>query len=150
MIFRWFATLCYLSFKNNEQNGMFSLNCKGRLLIVDKPLVMGIMNITPDSFYSGSRIMSVDDVLHRAEKMLNEMCISPIIEKERYRILHEGFIWEVDEFLGANAGLVVAEIEVKSEEEAFERPSWVSLEVTGDPRYLNSNLAKQPFNTWNK
>lgn len=72
MIFRWFATLCYLSFKNNEQNGMFSLNCKGRLLIVDKPLVMGIMNITPDSFYSGSRIMSVDDVLHRAEKMLNE------------------------------------------------------------------------------
>ncbi|MBK6964833.1 MAG: CYTH domain-containing protein [Bacteroidales bacterium] len=85
-----------------------------------------------------------------AEKMLNEMCISPIIEKERFRVLHEGFTWEVDEFHGDNAGLIVAEIEVKSEDEVFVRPSWVSREVTGDPRYLNSNLSKQPFNTWNK
>lgn len=85
-----------------------------------------------------------------AEKMLSEMCISPIIEKERYRIYYEGFIWEVDEFLGDNAGLVVAEIEVKKEEEVFAKPGWVGEEVTGIPRYLNSNLSKQPFNTWNK
>ena len=88
--------------------------------------------------------------LQDAMQMLNEMCIGPVIEKERYRILYEGFIWEVDEFLGDNAGLVVAEIEVKAENEVFVKPTWVSMEVTGDPRYLNSNLSKQPFNTWNR
>jgi adenylate cyclase len=85
-----------------------------------------------------------------AEKMLNERCIGPLIEKVRYRIPYEGFTWEVDEFLGDNAGLVVAEIEVSHEEEIFIKPDWVGDEVTNDPRYLNSNLSIRPFNTWNK
>ena len=59
-----------------------------------------------------------------------------------------GRVWEVDEFLGENAGLIMAEIELGSEEEAFERPSWLGEEVTGDRRYYNSYLSKVPFGTW--
>ncbi len=59
-----------------------------------------------------------------------------------------GRVWEVDEFLGENAGLIMAEIELGSEDEAFERPSWLGEEVTGDRRYYNSYLSKVPFGTW--
>jgi len=88
--------------------------------------------------------------LDDAEKMLNEMCIGQVIEKYRYRIDYEGFSWEVDEFLGDNSGLIVAEIEVSDEKQEFEKPGWIDVEVTDDPRYLNSNLSKQPYNTWKK
>lgn len=70
------------------------------------------------------------------------------VEKTRYEVEHEGHVWEVDVFEGLNAGLVVAEIELQAEDEAFERPFWVGEEVTHDPRYLNTNLAKVPFTTW--
>ncbi len=83
-------------------------------------------------------------------EMLSEMCIGPIIEKYRYTINYQGFKWEVDEFLGDNTGLIVAEIEVPGEDQLFGKPDWVGDEVTHDPRYLNSNLSKFPFNTWNK
>ena len=59
-----------------------------------------------------------------------------------------GRVWEVDEFLGENAGLIMAEIELGSEDEAFERPFWLGEEVTGDRRYYNSYLSKVPFGTW--
>ena len=83
-----------------------------------------------------------------AQEFLERLCEQPIIEKYRRRIGHGGFTWEVDEFLGVNAGLVVAEIEVPSEDQAFERPDWVGDEVTDDPRYLNSNLISHPFSAW--
>ncbi|MBL7905967.1 MAG: CYTH domain-containing protein [Bacteroidales bacterium] len=83
-----------------------------------------------------------------AAQMLDELCIGPLIEKMRYKVDFEGYTWEVDEFLGDNAGLVIAEIEVTSEAETFPKPAWVGLEVTGQPRYLNSNLSKHPFKTW--
>ncbi|GGY77402.1 CYTH domain-containing protein [Pseudoduganella plicata] len=83
-----------------------------------------------------------------AQEFLDRLCERPIIEKYRRRIEHGGFTWEVDEFLGANAGLVVAEIEVPSEDQAFERPDWVGDEVTDDSRYLNSNLISHPFSAW--
>jgi dihydropteroate synthase len=70
--YRLQLTTTYLSFKNNEQKLMFTLNCKGRLLVVDKPLIMGIINITPDSFYSGSRQQGTDAVLRQAEQMISE------------------------------------------------------------------------------
>ncbi len=76
------------------------------------------------------------------------LCDGPVIDKLRHVIVHEGNTWEVDEFLGANAGLVVAEIELQSEDQAFVRPDWLGQEVTGDPRYFNSSLVTQPFNTW--
>lgn len=83
-----------------------------------------------------------------AQEFLDRLCEQPIIEKYRRRIGHGGFTWEVDEFLGVNAGLVVAEIEVPSEDQAFERPDWVGEEVTDDPRYLNSNLISHPYSAW--
>ncbi len=84
-----------------------------------------------------------------ADEMLDGLCERPIIEKTRYRIPHEGFVWEVDEFAGANAGLIVAEIELASEDQQFPHPSWIGEEVTGDPRYFNANLIAHPFSAWN-
>jgi adenylate cyclase len=86
--------------------------------------------------------------LEDANAFLNELCEKPIIEKIRYRILHEGMIWEVDEFLGDNAGLVVAEIELEAEDQAFSRPDWIGEEVTHDARYFNANLLRRPYTTW--
>lgn len=76
------------------------------------------------------------------------LCDGPVVEKLRHLCPHAGMTWEVDEFLGANAGLVVAELELQSEDQAFERPAWVGQEVTGDGRYVNANLAVHPFSTW--
>jgi adenylate cyclase len=83
-----------------------------------------------------------------AAELLDGLCEQPLIEKVRHRIPLGQHVWEVDEFLGVNAGLVVAEIELSSEGEAFDKPDWVGEEVTGDVRYLNSNLIKQPYTTW--
>lgn len=76
------------------------------------------------------------------------MCEQPLIEKNRRKLLHEGFVWEVDEFLGENFGLVVAEIELPSEDTAFAKPDWLGAEVTDDARYFNSNLSRTPFTRW--
>jgi adenylate cyclase len=83
-----------------------------------------------------------------AEILLNELCLKPTIKKYRYRIPYKGFIWEVDEFLGENKGLIMAEIELESEDQAFEIPEWIGKEVTHDPRYFNSNLIEHPYNMW--
>jgi len=84
-----------------------------------------------------------------ANEMLDGLCEKPIIEKTRYRIPFEGWVWEVDEFAGANAGLIVAEIELDSETREFARPDWAGEEVTGDTRYFNANLIANPYSTWN-
>ncbi len=76
------------------------------------------------------------------------MCEQPLIEKNRYKIECEGFVWEVDEFFGDNQGLIIAELELQSEDQQFPRPDWVGEEVTGDPRYFNANLIKHPFTAW--
>ena len=83
-----------------------------------------------------------------AAELLDRLCERPLIEKYRRRIPFAGFVWEVDEFLGDNAGLVVAEIELPAEDAAFDKPDWVGMEVTQDLRYLNSNLIKHPYSTW--
>jgi adenylate cyclase len=76
------------------------------------------------------------------------MSDGPVVDKVRHLCPHEGMTWEVDEFLGANAGLVVAEVELESEGQAFAPPAWLGEEVTGDARYVNANLAVQPFSAW--
>lgn len=83
-----------------------------------------------------------------AEVMLEQLCERPIIDKTRYRIPHGAHVWEVDEFHGVNAGLVVAEIELASEDETFERPEWLGEEVSADPRYFNANLIAHPYRDW--
>ena len=83
-----------------------------------------------------------------AAELLDALSEQPLIEKYRHRIEHAGMVWEVDEFLGANAGLVVAEIELASEDQPFEKPDWVGAEVSGDARYYNANLIRHPFSQW--
>lgn len=80
--------------------------------------------------------------------MLNDLCERPLIEKSRYKIKFKGYVWEVDEFEGENQGLILAEIELSDEKEEFTVPEWIGEEVTGDPRYFNSNLIKNPFTAW--
>lgn len=76
------------------------------------------------------------------------LCDGPVVDKIRHLASVGGMGWEVDEFLGANAGLVLAEIELQSEAQTFERPTWLGDEVTGDGRYVNANLAAHPFSRW--
>ena len=83
-----------------------------------------------------------------AVELLDGLCEQPLIEKVRHRIEHAGMVWEVDEFLGANAGLIVAEIELASEDQPFEKPEWIGAEVSGDARYYNANLIRHPFSQW--
>jgi len=72
----------------------------------------------------------------------------PVIEKKRFMIPHGAHVWEVDEFEGENAGLVIAEVELADEKEEVDPPPWVGQEVTGDPRYYNSNLTVHPYREW--
>jgi adenylate cyclase len=83
-----------------------------------------------------------------AATLLDLLCEHPLIEKTRYRQSFGGRAWEIDVFHGDNAGLVVAELEVADESEQFEPPPWLGREVSGDPRYFNSNLASNPYKNW--
>ena len=83
-----------------------------------------------------------------AKKLLN-ICESGIIDKIRYEIKVKNHIFEVDEFFGDNTGLIIAEVELKNENETFEKPKWLGKEVTGQIKYYNSQLSKHPYNTWN-
>ena len=83
-----------------------------------------------------------------AEAMLQNTCQQPIIDKTRYVVEHGDFKWEVDEFHGDNEGLVVAEIELEDKDEVFELPDFVGEEVTGDARYYNACLFKNPYKNW--
>jgi adenylate cyclase len=83
-----------------------------------------------------------------ANELLDRLCEQPLIEKYRRRIALGAHVWEVDEFLGANAGLIVAEIELGAEDEAFDKPVWIGEEVTHDRRYFNSSLVRMPYSSW--
>ncbi|MEM8606584.1 MAG: CYTH domain-containing protein [Myxococcota bacterium] len=87
-----------------------------------------------------------DDAAH----LLDALCLRPLIEKVRYLVPVGPHTWEIDVFEGDNAGLVVAEIELASEDEAFERPPWIGEEVTHDPRYFNANLVQHPYRLWRR
>ena len=86
--------------------------------------------------------------MNDANEILGSLCENPPIEKTRYRIVFKGHTWEVDEYAGANHGLTVAEVELKDAREDVELPDWVDREISGDPRYYNSNLSIKPFTTW--
>lgn len=83
-----------------------------------------------------------------AEAMLAEFALGPLIDKRRYLVHEGGWLWEIDEFAGQNQGLVLAEIELPSADQAFSRPQWLGAEVSDDPRYFNASLARHPFSRW--
>ncbi len=90
----------------------------------------------------------------KTDILITDICLpgkrdeQPIIEKNRYKIAHDGLVWEVDEFRGVNEGLIVAEVELESEEHVFTKPDWIGEEIVNDPRYYNSNLIAHPYSRW--
>ncbi|MDD3276586.1 MAG: CYTH domain-containing protein [Kiritimatiellales bacterium] len=83
-----------------------------------------------------------------AEYLLEHLCDGRIVSKTRYILMYKGLRWEIDEFSGDNQGLIMAEIELDREDQPFEKPEWVEREVSFDPRYFNSALARNPFGKW--
>ncbi len=81
-------------------------------------------------------------------RALLALCVGGLIDKRRHLVQHEGLLWEVDEFLGDNAGLVVAEVELEHPDQVVSLPSWVGEEVTDDARYYNVALASTPYSQW--
>lgn len=86
----------------------------------------------------------VDD----ARGLLETICEKPYIQKRRFLVQHDQNTWEIDEFFGENEGLIVAELELETEDEIFRLPDWVGKEVTDDLRYYNSNLVQNPYSNW--
>lgn len=107
--------------------------------------VKGASNASGTSRFEWEKEISLEE-----GKSLLLLCEKPIIEKYRYEIKSGIHLFEVDEFLGDNQGLVVAEVELTSEDEPYKKPDWVGLEVTGDPRYYNAQLSNIPFSKWSK
>ena len=85
-----------------------------------------------------------------AREMLDSLCLHPLIEKDRHRVNYGGLLWEIDEFFGDNAGLIVAEVELKSENQEVPLPPWIDREVTGNPSYFNANLSSHPYSEWSE
>ena len=105
--------------------------------------IKGVSNLSGMSRYEWEKEIDVNDA-----RELLALCEPGIIDKTRYLVQVGKFTYEVDEFVCENTGLVIAEIELSSEEELFDIPIWLGKEVTGDKRYYNSKLAKKPFTTW--
>ncbi|MNN61740.1 hypothetical protein D3C81_1769910 [compost metagenome] len=76
------------------------------------------------------------------------LCVGGLIDKRRHMVSFGGLLWEVDEFLGDNAGLVVAEVELESADQRFDKPDWAGAEVTDELRYYNLALASHPYSAW--
>jgi adenylate cyclase len=111
----------------------------------------GFLTIKGKSSESGaSRFEWEKEITPDDAGKLLELCEQGVIDKFRYLVYYEGHTFEVDEFYGDNQGLVIAEIELGSEDEPFERPAWLGEEVTGDSKYYNSMLTKRPFKHWNQ
>ncbi|MGD9081319.1 MAG: CYTH domain-containing protein [Desulfobacterales bacterium] len=125
----------YLSSVKERVVRVRTINDKGYLTI--KGLTVG-----------ASRLEFEYEIPRQDTDLLLGICEKPLIEKIRFKVEEKGFVWEIDEFLGENQGLIVAEIELESENQDFPKPDWVLEEVTGDPRYFNSNLIKNPFKMW--
>lgn len=105
--------------------------------------VKGISNAAGTTRFEWETTVGVEE----AEALL-QLCEPTVIEKIRFEVPQGNFLFEVDEFLGENKGLVIAEIELKNEDDVFSRPDWLGEEVTGDIKYYNSLLSKNPFSTW--
>jgi len=106
--------------------------------------VKGASSADGTSRFEWETAIPVDDA-----RMLLKLCEDIPIEKNRYKVAVGKHIFEVDEFLGANTGLVIAEIELGSADETYEQPEWLGQEVTGEPAYYNSQLSKNPYSSWN-
>lgn len=139
-----------------------SVSCQQGYILYGPPVSVRVRVIGEDALLTLKRSSAADAPgIERLEfeypiplaeglKMLETLCQESRVEKTRHYVEHGAHTWEIDEFTGANAGLVVAEIELESAGEIFELPEWTGKEVSGDPRYLNVNLAQRPYTQWGK
>lgn len=109
----------------------------------------GFLTIKGKSTNNGLSRFEWEKEISKADaEVLFQLCQKGIIDKLRYEVKVGNHIFEVDEFFGDNQGLIIAEVELNSEEEVFIKPVWLGKEVTGQSKYYNSQLSKRPFNTW--
>lgn len=141
--------------ENWRKLGKGTVYCQGYLSTV-KERVVRVRTIDDKGFLAikgittGATRLEYEYEIPRqeADEILNELCECPLIEKVRYNVDYEGLIWEIDEFAGVNQGLIFAEVELTDEDQEIILPDWIGEEITGDPRYFNSNLIKNPFSKW--
>lgn len=127
----------------------FDPKIRVRMVILDNGEVQGILTVSLES--DGIKKTQLETRLPFSEQELRFLlryCKGYVISKRRHEIEWQGKKWEIDVFEELNAGLIVAEIELASENEKFELPPWVSCEVTGDERYKNHRLAQTPYKNW--
>jgi CYTH domain-containing protein len=111
----------------------------------------GYLTVKGKSSNDGLSRFEWEKVISKMEaKALLKLCEPTIIDKERYEVEVKNHTFEIDVFFGENEGLTIAEIELESENDSFDKPSWLSEEVTGQIQYYNSQLSKQPYKTWQK
>jgi CYTH domain-containing protein len=132
------GTLCRQGYLNHDKERTV------RIRIADQQAFLTIKGISRGA----SRIEFEYEIPREDAEQLLKFCAGCVIQKIRHTVMHKGSLWEVDEFLGDNQGLIMAEIELDSEDQPFEKPSWLGQEVTTDPRYANSNLSLNPFQQW--
>lgn len=110
---------------------------------------MGYLTIKGESSKNGLSRFEWEKEIAKAEaEQLLTLCLEEVIDKVRYEVKVGEHIFEIDDFLGSNEGLVVAEVELNSENEHFIKPDWLANEVTGDVKYYNSQLSQVPFSKW--
>lgn len=145
--------------KNDSwKNGCPGLPCRQGYLVTGDDITVRVRILGDEGYLTvkgRTEGLSRDEFEYRipvvdAEAMLGSLSRGGTVEKIRYHIEVKGFIWDVDEFLGENKGLVVAEVELEDEDQQPELPAWLGQEVTGEVRYYNAYLAGKPFSTWGK
>ncbi|MFK5983445.1 MAG: CYTH domain-containing protein [Flavobacteriaceae bacterium] len=127
-------------FLNTHKERTVRIRIKGEQAFIT---VKGISNLEGTTRLEWEKEIPVSE----AEQLL-ELCEPNLIEKTRFEVKVENHIFEVDEFYGENEGLIIAEVELTSENETFKKPTWLGKEVTGDVRYYNSQLSKKPYRNW--
>jgi adenylate cyclase len=145
--------------KNDSwKNGRQGLYCRQGYLVTGEVVTVRVRILGGEGFLTvkgRTEGITRDEFEYRipledASAMLGSMSSGGIVEKIRYHIEVQGFTWDVDEFLGENCGLVLAEVELEDEDQVPEFPDWLGQEVTGDVRYYNAYLAGNPFSAWKK
>lgn len=133
------GTLIRQGYLHNEIDGTVRVRTKGeRAYLTIKGGTTGITRLE----------FEYEIPLEEADQILDELCQKPLIEKIRYEVHVSDSKWEIDEFLGENAGLMVAEIELEDEDQEFIKPDWLGMEVSDDFRYQNANLVTNPYSKW--
>lgn len=137
------------AFKNTRIiQGFLSTN-KKRTVRVRLKGEQGFLTIKGQSSNDGlSRFEWEKEISKQEAKALLKLCKKGVINKVRYEVKLDNHTFEVDEFFEDNEGLVIAEVELETEQETFTKPKWLGKEVTGNPKYYNSQLSKQPFKDW--